>query len=117
MIGSRRGSIAANGRFAANPSSSSPDRNPEFGLIHALLENRWRVKAMQKLIEFYEMASLNTAALGDGEKLAILEARRALRKFARAMESFKAAPMEAALDTDTTLRVAAWQRARELPSN
>jgi len=49
------------------------------------------VKAMEELIEFYEMASLNDAALCDSEKMAILNARRALRMFARAMESFKRA--------------------------
>ena len=44
---------------------------------------------MEKLIEFYEMVYLNDAALGPGEKAAILEARRGLRLFARAMERFK----------------------------
>jgi hypothetical protein len=34
---------------------------------------------MQKLIEFYEMVSLNDAALRRGEKTAILKARLALR--------------------------------------
>jgi hypothetical protein len=43
---------------------------------------------MQKLIEFYEMASLNDAALRSSEKTAILKARLALRMFERAMESF-----------------------------
>lgn len=62
--------------------------------MHALLRRVWRVDAMQKLIEFYEMASLNSAALCDSEQLAILDARHALRKFARAMETFKTAPVE-----------------------
>ena len=45
---------------------------------------------MQKLIEFYEMVSLDDAALRGSEKTAILKARLALRMFERAMESFKA---------------------------
>jgi hypothetical protein len=45
---------------------------------------------MQELIEFYEMASLNDAALRGSEKAAILKARIALRMFERAMESLKA---------------------------
>jgi hypothetical protein len=72
---------------------------------------------MQKLIEFYEMASLNSGALCDSEQMAILEARRALRRFARAMETFKEAPM-AIWNTDSmSLRLAAWEQARELPSH
>ena len=46
---------------------------------------------MQDLIEFYEMVSLNDAALRDREKMAILNARHALSMFERAMESFKRA--------------------------
>jgi hypothetical protein len=69
---------------------------------------------MQKLVEFYEMASLNTASLDEGEKMAILEARRALRKFARAMESFKMAPVEAAANADLSRRMAAWEGGLEL---
>ena len=72
---------------------------------------------MKKLIEFYEIASVNSAALSDSEQLAILEARRALRKFARAMESFKMAPAEVVANRDISLRLAAWERARELPSH
>ena len=64
------------------------------GLIRAFSEKRkgqrWQVNAMQKLIEFYEMVSLNDAALRGSEKTAILKARLALRMFERAMESFKA---------------------------
>lgn len=48
---------------------------------------------MEKLIELYEMAALNEAGLGPGEKAAILEARRGLRLFARAMENFKNGPI------------------------
>ena len=44
---------------------------------------------MEKLIEFYEMVSLNDAALRPNEKVAILQARRGLRLFVRAMEDFK----------------------------
>ena len=45
---------------------------------------------MQKLIEFYEMVSLNDAALRGSEKAAVLKARLALRMFERAMENFQA---------------------------
>ena len=48
----------------------------------------WRVKKMQKLLEVYEMVSLNDAVLSGNEKMAILKARIALHIFARAMESF-----------------------------
>src|ERR1700681_160719 len=63
------------------------------GLIRAFSEKRkgqrWQVNAMQKLIEFYEMVSLNDAALRGSEKTAILKARHALRMFEQAMDSFK----------------------------
>ena len=49
---------------------------------------------MDKLIEFYEMVSLNDGGLGPGEKAAILEARRGLRLFVRAMERFKTDSIE-----------------------
>ena len=45
---------------------------------------------MQKMVEFYEMVSLNDAALRETEKLAILKARLALNMFERAMQDFKA---------------------------
>lgn len=45
---------------------------------------------MQQLIEFYEMVSMNDAALRGAEKMAILKARLALHMFERAMQSFKA---------------------------
>ena len=45
---------------------------------------------MQKMVEFYEMVSLNDAALRGTEKLAILQARLALNMFERAMQDFKA---------------------------
>jgi hypothetical protein len=44
---------------------------------------------MQDLIEFYEMVSLNQAALHESEKQEILKAQLALRIFERTMESFK----------------------------
>jgi len=50
---------------------------------------------MQKLIEFYEMVSLNDTALRGDEKTAILKARHALRMFEQAMERFKAVSSEA----------------------
>jgi hypothetical protein len=71
---------------------------------------------MQKLIEIYEMASLNAAALCEREQMAILEARRGLRIFARAMDNFKMAPMEDALNADVSLRMAAWQGAQDVSS-
>ena len=46
---------------------------------------------MQQLIEFYEMVSMNDAALRGDEKMAILKARLALGMFERAMQSFKTA--------------------------
>ena len=45
------------------------------------------MNTVEKLIEFYEMACLNDAALVGREKTAILKARRALRMFEEAMES------------------------------
>lgn len=71
---------------------------------------------MQRLIEFYEMASLNAATLGDREKLAIMEARRALRKFSRAMESLKMGAVDPVFNQDVSLRLAAWEGARDVPS-
>ena len=62
---------------------------------------------MQQLIEFYEMVSLNDAALCDSERLAILKARLALRMFERAMESFKARSTEATHPAAASFRVAA----------
>lgn len=71
---------------------------------------------MQKLFEFYEMASLNAAALGDQERLAILKARRALRKFASAMDGFNRNVAEPGFNPDVNLRLAAWAGPGELPS-
>jgi hypothetical protein len=68
---------------------------------------QWRVKAMQELIEFYEMVSLNDAVLRGGEKLAICEARLALRMFAKAMESFKRASAAAPSAAEGELVMAA----------
>ena len=45
---------------------------------------------MQQMIEFYEMVSMNDAALRGPEKMAILKARLALQMFERAMQNFKA---------------------------
>jgi hypothetical protein len=53
------------------------------------------VNTMQRLIEFYEMVSLNDAALRGSERIAILKARLALNMFERAMVSFKSASTEA----------------------
>ena len=62
---------------------------------------------MQELIEFYEMVSLNDAALSDSERTAILKARLALRMFERAMESFKAISCEAPSAAEHGFRTAA----------
>jgi hypothetical protein len=62
---------------------------------------------MQKLIEFYEMVSMNDAALSDGERIAILKARLALRMFERAMESFKAISDEVPSAAEYGFRIAA----------
>ena len=51
---------------------------------------------MQKLIEFYEMVSLNDGGLRGSEKTAILDAGRALRIFEHAMETFKRGAREQA---------------------
>jgi hypothetical protein len=59
---------------------------------------------MQQMIEFYEMISMNDAALRGPEKLAILKARLALRLFERAMQYFKA---ESAPAPVVTLKAAA----------
>ena len=64
---------------------------------------------MQQLIEFYEMVSLNDAALRDSERIAILKARLALRMFERAMESFKTSSAEATQPTGASFRVATAQ--------
>jgi len=64
---------------------------------------------MQQLIEFYEMVSLNDAALRDSERTAILKARLALRMFERAMESFKTSSTDATQPTGASLRVATAQ--------
>jgi hypothetical protein len=48
------------------------------------------VNAIQRFIEFYEMVSLNDAALRGSEKTDILKARLALRIFERVIESLKA---------------------------
>jgi hypothetical protein len=62
---------------------------------------------MQKLIEFYEMVSLNDAALHGSEKTAILKARLALRMFEQAMESFKATSAEVPSAAELGFRLAA----------
>jgi hypothetical protein len=81
------------------------------GSIRACLQKRkaqrWQVNAMQKLIEFYEMVSLNDAALRGSEKTAILKARLALRMFERAMEIFKATSAEVPSAAEHGIRLAA----------
>lgn len=68
---------------------------------------RWRVKVMQELIEFYEMVALNDAALRGSENMAILKARLALSMFERAMESFKRASTGAPSEARGWFRIAA----------
>jgi len=81
------------------------------GRIRAYLQKRkgqkWQVNAMEKLIEFYEMVSLNDAALRGSEKAAIRNARRALRMFERAMKNFKTVSTEVPYDSEISLRLAA----------
>ncbi len=62
---------------------------------------------MEKLIELYEMASLNDAALRGRERQAIINARRALKLFVRAMDNFKTASAEAPAATESALVMAA----------
>ena len=62
---------------------------------------------MEKLIEFYEMVSLNNAVLRGSEKTAIRKARRALRMFERAMKGFKTLSTEVPYASENSLRMAA----------
>ena len=68
---------------------------------------RWRVNAMQHLIELYEMLSINDAALCDSQKTAILRARLALSMFVRAMESFTKSSAEVSSEAEAHLPIAA----------
>ena len=81
------------------------------GTNRAFLQNgkgqKWPVNAMEKLIEFYEMISLNNAALGGTEKAAIRRARRALRMFERAMENFRTISSDVPCDSEVSLHLAA----------
>jgi hypothetical protein len=62
---------------------------------------------MQKLVEFYEMVSINDAALSGTERTTILKARLALNMFERAMENFKRASAEAPAPVEPKLAMAA----------
>ena len=62
---------------------------------------------MQQMIEFYEMVSLNDAALRGSEKTAILKARLALNMFERAMATFKTASAETPAAADSCFLTAA----------
>ena len=62
---------------------------------------------MEKLIEFYEMVSLNNAALSGTEKKAIRRARRSLRMFERAMENFRTISTDVPYDSEIRFRLAA----------
>ena len=76
-------------------------------LLREAKGQRWQVNAMQKLIEFYEMVSLNEATLRGSEKTAILKARLTLRMFERTMKSFKAISSEVPSAPEHGLRMAA----------
>jgi len=62
---------------------------------------------MQNLIEFYEMVSMNDAALCGSEKMAILRARFALGMFAQAMAAFKTASADEPSAAEESLAIAA----------
>jgi hypothetical protein len=62
---------------------------------------------MLRLIELYEMASLNDAALSGSERKAVLKARHALRMFERAMHEFKMGSIEPLPAEEASLRIAA----------
>jgi len=62
---------------------------------------------MQHLIELYDMVSLNDAALSDSEKMAIRQARLALRMFVRAMQTFRRVSAEVASAAEADLAIAA----------
>lgn len=62
---------------------------------------------MQKLIELYEMVSLNDAVLCGSEKATILKARFAMRIFEEAMESFKSHSTESPYTAEGSLVTAA----------
>jgi hypothetical protein len=75
---------------------------------------------MEKLFEFYEMVSLNDAALLGSERMAILKARLALNIFKRAMEGLKMITTEAPPAAEASQPIAAspvwWnQRATGVP--
>jgi len=62
---------------------------------------------MQKLVEFYEMVSLNDASLEGSEREAILKAGVALRMFERSMESFKTGSIDLGETAEALLGLAA----------
>ena len=65
------------------------------------------MNAMQELIEFYEIVTLNDAALRGSERMAILKARLALNIFKRAMDSFKTVTTEPPSAAENSLPMAA----------
>lgn len=62
---------------------------------------------MEKLIEFYEMVSLNEAALSISERRALLTALRARDVFASAMERFRLGSAATRFSFDAGRRMAA----------
>jgi hypothetical protein len=92
--------------------SNTGHRQIRIGLVVAGCEV---VNAMKDLLEFYEMVTLNAAFLRDSEKVALLDAKRGLRLFARGMESFKKSSLELDPTAEFSL-LAAWNGAQELPS-
>jgi hypothetical protein len=63
--------------------------------------------AMEKLIELYEMVSLNNAVLCRSEKMAIRNAGRALRMFKRAMKGFETISTQVPYGSENSFRMAA----------
>ena len=61
---------------------------------------RWRVIAMQEMIEFFEMVSLNEAALCSVDRTTILQARLAMRVFQRAMNRLRSETDESHWDAE-----------------
>lgn len=74
--------------------NGSRAHGPARAFVEMRKGQQWRVNAMQELIEYYEMVSINVAVLRGSQRKAILEARRALHAFARALEKLQAASTE-----------------------
>jgi hypothetical protein len=62
---------------------------------------------MQQMIEFFEMVSLNEAGLLDADRIAVLQARLALRVFERAINRLRSEPEERAMPPEASVPIAA----------